>query len=63
MSQKVAMMRPITQQERAAMWLYHERYAAQRGGAIEFYAALTASEQRVVQQMLDELCPKAARPL
>lgn len=40
------------------MWLYNERYAAQRGGAIEFYAALSPSEKRIVQEMLDDLCPK-----
>ena len=51
-------MKTLTRQEHAAMWLFHERYAAQRDGAREFYAALSASEKRIVQQMLDELCPQ-----
>ena len=59
-TRKGQVMRALTQQERAAMCLYHERYARQDGGAIDFYAALSASDKRIVQQMLDDLCPTKA---
>ena len=51
-------LREPTQQERASMWLFSDRYAAQSGGAIEFYQKLSTSEKRVVQDMLDDLWPK-----
>ena len=48
-------LRDLTQQERAAMWLYHNEYAAQACGAIAFYAGLSKSEKRNVQEMIDDI--------
>jgi len=49
------MSRELTQQERAAMWLYHSEYAAQTKGAIEFYADLSKYAKDTVDRMLEEL--------
>lgn len=49
-------MREITQQERAAMWLYHNEYAATGLGAIEFYKRLGQYEKNNVDRMIAEIC-------
>jgi hypothetical protein len=49
-------MRKITQQEIAAMWLYHNEYAVSGLGAIEFYARLGQYEKNVVNQMIADIC-------
>ena len=53
-------MKPLKQVERAAMWLYHDEYAAQRLGAIEFYKLLPPDKQQLVKQMIKEILE--ARP-
>ena len=49
-------MREITQQERAAMWLYHDEYAETGLGAIEFYKRLGQYEKNNVDRMIVEIC-------
>lgn len=49
-------LRELTQQERAAMWLYHEEYARLGIGAIEFYRRLGAGRRRTVDDMIKEIC-------
>lgn len=59
------LMRKLTREERAAMWLYHDEYAAQGLGAIEFYKRLGDSEKRCVRDMIKEILeakPGSYRP-
>jgi len=37
---------------RVAMILWNERYAAQRGGSMDFWDELTASEQEICREIL-----------
>lgn len=53
-------MRPLTQEEVAAMWLWREEYAAGRDGAIEFYRKLGAGRKESVAEFLT-LLGKAKR--
>ena len=48
-------MRELYRDERAAMWLYHTEYAAQREGAIEFYKRLSEGQKRIVDEMVTEI--------
>ena len=47
-------MRDLTRNEVVAMWLWHNEYAAQGGGAIEWYARLTKSEKRIVADFVSQ---------
>lgn len=54
-------MRELTQQERAAMWLYADEYAQSTYSAIEFYEQLHPSAKETVDRMISEICvPKPA---
>ncbi len=46
---------------RAAMWLYHDRYAAQGLGSLGFWNSLTPAERRLCMDMADEI--RKARPM
>jgi len=48
-------MRQLTRVERAAMWFYHNEYAAQSLSAIDFYQQLPYDKQALMQQMVDEI--------
>lgn len=48
-------MRTLTAEETAAMFHFHDRYAAQRGGAIEFWKSLDKQEQRFIRDMVDAI--------
>ncbi len=39
----------------AGRWLYHKRYAEQRGGTMDFYDSLTASEKKNCKQMVKDI--------
>jgi len=45
---------------RAAMWLFGERYAAQRGGSLDFWDTLGAPEKRMARDCAKEI--REARP-
>lgn len=45
---------------RAAMALYNERYAAQRGGSMDFWDTLTEGERRTCAGVANEI--RKARP-
>ena len=40
---------------KAAMWLYHNEYAAQGGGSMDFWDRLPMSEKLTVQRMVHEI--------
>ena len=48
-------MRELKRVERAAMWFYHDEYAAQNLSAIDFYAQLPFQKKALVQSMVDEI--------
>jgi len=43
--------KPLTKQQVAAMWLYHDAYARQRCGAVKFYEQLHDWEKRTIQSV------------
>ncbi len=45
----------ITQQEKAAMWLYHSEYAKLGLGAVEFYKRLGQYEKNNVDRMIADV--------
>ncbi len=49
------MIRKLTQQERAAMWLYHAEYAKSGIGAIEFYKQLGQYQKNRVDEMIADV--------
>lgn len=49
-----------TRQERAAMWLFHDRFAADGRGCAAFWKSLNASDKRLVDRMIAEIL--AAKP-
>lgn len=51
-------MKQPTQQQRAAMWLYHDKYARSGLGADKFYEQLGAYEKRTVDRMIVDICGK-----
>ena len=53
-------MRQLTRVERAAMWFYHDEYAAQALGAINFYTSLPIDRKRLMERMVEEIL--TARP-
>jgi hypothetical protein len=55
MRKRVSGRDPATPYEVAAMYHYHDRYAAQDGGVIEFYASLTAEERQFIARMVDAI--------
>ena len=50
--------RELTIYELAAMWLYHNEYAAQNLGAVDFYTQLGVAERNVVGQMVKDFRAK-----
>ena len=57
-------MRELTQQEKAAMWLYHNEYAAAfKLDAIEFYQRLSQPQKDTVDQMIAEILRDEANSL
>jgi len=46
---------PLTREEIVAMWLWGAEYAAQRGGAIEWWEGLSPSRKRSVREFLAQL--------
>ena len=48
-------MRQLKRVERAAMWFYHNEYALQKLSAIDFFKQLPVEQQRLMQQMVDEI--------
>jgi uncharacterized Fe-S cluster-containing radical SAM superfamily enzyme len=54
-------LRELNVQERAAMWLYHNEYAAQGLGMKEFYKRLGKYEKRTVADMVAEILEAARR--
>jgi len=48
-------MSELTRVEIAAIWLYHEEYAAQKLSAKEFYAQLLPYKQRTIDTMIEEI--------
>ena len=50
--------RELTVYELAAMWLYHEEYAAQNLGAVNFYAHLGQYEKNTVARMVEDFRSK-----
>lgn len=51
----IPMRHEVTKYERAAMWLYHEDYAASHLGAVEFWNALSKSRRNNVIEMVDDI--------
>jgi len=47
--------RDLTREEIAAMYVFHDEYAAQSDGAINFYRFLAPGHRRVVQELLRQL--------
>lgn len=45
-------MRKLLMQEVVAMWHFHDRYAAQRGSAIDFWMTLPEQDKRFIWDML-----------
>ncbi len=45
-------MRNLTRNEVVAMWLWSKEYAAQGGGAIEWYRDMPASRVRIVADFI-----------
>ena len=54
--------RPPTAHELAATIVFHDRYAAQRNGAIEFWGTLTAAEQDLLVHLVRAISEAQARP-
>lgn len=48
-------MRELTPFETAAMWHFHDRYAARAIGAIDFYQSLTARERYFISDMVSAI--------
>jgi hypothetical protein len=48
-------MRDLSREEVAAMYVFHDEYAAQACGAIEFWRTLAPGHKRVVREMLSQL--------
>ena len=48
-------MRQLKRVERAAMWFYHNEYAAQSLSAIDFYKQLSVDRQELMQRMVNEI--------
>jgi len=46
--------------ERAAMWLFHDRYAASRQSCVDFWKGLSESDKRLVVHMVADIL--AAKP-
>lgn len=60
MAKRVSGRDPLTPYETAAMYHFHDRYAAQRGGAIEFYESLSRHEKKFIHDMVAAIV--AAKP-
>jgi hypothetical protein len=54
-------VRELTANETAAMWHFHDRYAAQSKGAIEFYRSLSQRERDFIADMVAEILKAAKR--
>jgi len=48
-------MSDVTQREKAAMWLYHNEYAALGIGAVAFYKRLSQHEKNNVDRMIKDI--------
>jgi hypothetical protein len=48
-------MRDLTREELAAMYVFHDEYALQARGAIEFWRTLAPGHKRVVRELLNQL--------
>ena len=48
-------MRQLKRVEAAAIWFYHDEYAAQDYGAIDFYKQLPLEKKQLMEQMVDEI--------
>jgi len=48
-------MRQLKRVEAAAMWFYHDEYAAQTLSAIDFYRQLPFDKQQLMEKMVDEI--------
>lgn len=57
-------MKQITQQEQAAMWLYHVEYSKSALGVVEFYKSLSQFQRDNIDQMIRDICetPKTPTP-
>ena len=46
---------------RAAMWLFSSRYAAQKGGSMDFWDSLSESDKRLCRELVDEILEAKGR--